>query len=387
MNREITTAIYTVSQFNQTIRSFLEENIAPLWINGEISNFATPSSGHWYFTLKDATASVRCAFFKPRSRGIKFTPENGMHVLLHARASLYEARGEYQLIVDDMEPVGDGLLQKQFEQLKEKLYREGLFDEAHKKPLPIFPKTLGVITSPTGAAIHDILHVLKNRFPILSIILYPTSVQGIQAAGEIVEMIQIANHRKECDVLIVGRGGGSLEDLWSFNEEKVAHAIYDSEIPIISAVGHEVDFTISDFVADVRAPTPSAAAAIASPDQLQLSQTLKHLYQRLCAKHPEQILKENIQTIDRLEQNLFRNFNLLFSQKTQQLASLSRSLNAMSPLAVLDRGYAFLRHPTSNQIITSVTQIDLEEKITAQLRDGELTCEVKSINRRVRKGA
>lgn len=379
MSRENSASIYTVSQFNQAIRSFLEENIAPLWINGEISNFACPSSGHWYFTLKDATASVRCAFFKPRARGIKFTPENGMHVLLHARASLYEARGEYQLIVDDMEPVGDGLLQKKFEQLKEKLFREGLFDETQKKPLPIFPKTLGVITSPTGAAIHDILHVLQKRFPLLNIILYPTSVQGIQAAGEIVQAIQIANLRNECDVLILGRGGGSLEDLWSFNEEKVAQAIYNSHIPIISAVGHEVDFTISDFVADARAPTPSAAAAMATPDQTQLSQTLKHLYQRLCARHPEQILKENIQTVDKLEQNLYRSFNYIFIQKTQQLASLSRSLNAMSPLAVLDRGYAFLRDEESKQMITSVTQLNVDQKITAQLKDGELICDVNSV--------
>ncbi len=379
MNRENTAVIYTVSQFNQSVRAFLEDNIAPLWISGEISNFACPSSGHWYFTLKDATASVRCAFFKPRARGIKFTPENGMQVLLHARASLYEARGEYQLIVDDMEPVGDGLLQKKFDQLKEKLYREGLFDDSHKKPLPTFPKILGVITSPTGAAIHDILHVLKNRFPLLHIILYPTSVQGIQATGEIIQAIEIANLRKECDVLILGRGGGSLEDLWSFNEEKVARAIYASEIPVISAVGHEVDFTISDFVADIRAPTPSAAAAMASPDQTQLSQTLKHLYQRLYSRHPEQILKENMQTIDRLEQNLLRSFSDLFSQKSQQLASLSRSLNAMSPLSVLDRGYAFLRHPESHQLITSITQINIDQQITAQLRDGELTCEVKSI--------
>jgi len=380
MNRENTASIYTVSQFNQAIRAFLEEHIAPIWISGEISNFACPSSGHWYFTLKDATASVHCAFFKPRARGIKFLPENGMHVLLHARASLYEARGEYQLIVDDMEPVGDGLLQKQFEQLKEKLYREGLFDEAHKKPLPLFPNTLGVITSPTGAAIHDILHVLKNRFPLLQIILYPASVQGITAADEIVQAIQTANIKKECDVLIVGRGGGSLEDLWSFNEEKVARAIFKSNIPIISAVGHEIDFTISDFVADVRAPTPSAAAAMASPDQIQLSQTLKHLYQRLYARHPEQILKENIQTIDKLEKNLFRSLNIIFTQKTQQLASLSRSLNAMSPLAVLDRGYAFLRHAESKKMITSVTQLNIDQKITAQLKDGELICDVKAIS-------
>jgi exodeoxyribonuclease VII large subunit len=292
---------------------------------------------------------------------------------------LYEARGEYQLIVDDMEPVGNGLLQQQFDQLKEKLFKLGLFDDIHKKPIPAFPKTLGVITSPTGAAIHDILHVLQKRFPLLSIILYPTSVQGIQAADEIVQAIQTANIRQECDVLIVGRGGGSLEDLWSFNEEKVARAIYDSKIPIISAVGHEVDFTIADFVADARAPTPSAAAAMASPDQIQLSQTLKHFYQRLSARHPEQILKENIQNLDRLEQHLFRSFDLLFNQKTQQLASLSRSLNAMSPLAVLDRGYAFLRNAESQQMITSVMQINAGQQITAQLRDGELVCDVKAI--------
>jgi exodeoxyribonuclease VII large subunit len=380
MNLEIDTPIYTVSQLNQEIRSFLEESVAPLWINGEISNFANPSSGHWYFTLKDASAGLKCAFFQPRMRGIKFLPANGMHILCHGRVSLYEARGEYQFILDHIEPAGDGLLQRAFNQLKEKLFQEGLFEEAHKKRLPDFPSQLGIITSPTGAAVHDILHVLKKRFPLLPIILYPTSVQGALAKDEITEAIRIANQRKECDVLILGRGGGSLEDLWPFNEEKVARAIYESEIPIVSAVGHEIDVTISDFVADVRAPTPSAAATLVCPDQTHLIQQITHLYQRLKNRHPEQLIQENIQNLDRLEQSLFRSLEVLYSQKEQQLDSLIRSLNAMNPLSVLDRGYAFLKISDSNQLITSIHQVNEKDNIIAKLKDGELNCKVEKIN-------
>jgi exodeoxyribonuclease VII large subunit len=379
MNIESAAAVYTVSQLNQEIRSLLESCVAPVWVSGEISNFACPSSGHWYFTLKDANASVRCALFKPKSRGIHFLPENGMQVLIHACPGLYEARGEYQLIADKLELAGSGLLQKAFEQLKARLQKEGLFDEAHKKSLPNFPETLGVITSPTGAAIHDILHVLKNRFALLKIILYPTSVQGAQAANEIVTALETANQRKECDVLILGRGGGSLEDLWPFNEEKVARAIFKSDIPVISAVGHEIDFTIADFTADLRSPTPSAAAAAVCPDQMQLLHTLQHLYQRLYTRHPAQLLKESVQTLDRLEQSLLRNIQLLFTQKTQQLAALGRSLNAMSPLGILERGYAFLRNTESDKMLVSIAEINPKDKITAKLKDGELRCCVEKI--------
>jgi len=379
MNRDSTTPIYSISALNQEIRYFLEEHIAPLWVTGEVSNFVKASSGHWYFTLKDPNAALKCACFQARARGVKTLPENGMQILAHGRISLYETRGEYQFIVDTIEPSGDGLLQKKFNELKEKLHKKGLFDAAHKKPLPTFPETIGVVTSPTGAAIQDILHVLNKRFPLIKIILYPAAVQGKQAAPDIVQAIRIANSRKECNVLIVGRGGGSLEDLWPFNEEIVAQAIFESEIPIVSAVGHEIDFTIADFVADVRAPTPSAAAAILSPDKLDIEQQLLNYYQRLKSRHPEYQLEENQQKLDRIEQDLYRIMNYFISQKEQQLSELGRSLHAMSPLAVLDRGYAFLENKITQQIITSIHDIKINEKMLAKLKDGELSCTIESI--------
>lgn len=379
MNRDSTTPIYSISALNQEIRYFLEEHIAPLWVTGEVSNFVKASSGHWYFTLKDPNAALRCACFQARARGVKTLPENGMQILAHGRISLYETRGEYQFIVDMIEPSGDGLLQKKFNELKEKLYKKGLFDAAHKKPLPTFPETIGVVTSPTGAAIQDILHVLNKRFPLINVILYPAAVQGKQAAPDIAQAIRLANSRKECNVLIVGRGGGSLEDLWPFNEEIVAQAIFESEIPIVSAVGHEIDFTIADFVADARAPTPSAAAAILSPDKLDIEQQLLNFYQRLKSRHPEYQLEENQQKLDRIEQDLYRIIHYFMTQKEQQLSELGRSLHAMSPLAVLDRGYAFLENKINQQIITSIHDIKINEKMLAKLKDGELSCTIESI--------
>lgn len=252
----------------------LEGSFRTLWVKGEISNLATPASGHMYFSLKDATSQVRCAFFKGRNRLLKFKPENGDEVLIQANVSLYEGRGEFQLIVQDMEPAGLGALQKAFEQLKAKLAAEGLFSDIHKKPLPEYPKTIGVITSPTGAAIRDILTTLKRRYPLADVIIYPVPVQGTSAANEIASMINKANGRKECDVLILARGGGSLEDLWSFNEEVVARAMFDASIPIVTGVGHEIDFTIADFVADLRAPTPTSAAEHVSPDKVQTTSNI-----------------------------------------------------------------------------------------------------------------
>ncbi|MEH0884161.1 exodeoxyribonuclease VII large subunit [Enterobacter sp. UNJFSC 003] len=274
-------SIFTVSRLNQTVRLLLEQEMGQVWISGEISNFTQPSSGHWYFTLKDDTAQVRCAMFRNSNRRVTFRPQHGQQVLVRANITLYEPRGDYQIIVESMQPAGEGLLQQKYEQLKATLSEEGLFDQQHKKSLPSPAHCVGVITSKTGAALHDILHVLKRRDPSLPVIIYPTAVQGDDAPGQIVRAIELANARRECDVLIVGRGGGSLEDLWSFNDERVARAIFASQIPVVSAVGHETDVTIADFVADLRAPTPSAAAEVVSRNQLELLRQIQNGQQRL----------------------------------------------------------------------------------------------------------
>nr|WP_113867182.1 exodeoxyribonuclease VII large subunit [Brenneria salicis]NMN90896.1 exodeoxyribonuclease VII large subunit [Brenneria salicis ATCC 15712 = DSM 30166]RBP61522.1 exodeoxyribonuclease VII large subunit [Brenneria salicis ATCC 15712 = DSM 30166]RLM30410.1 exodeoxyribonuclease VII large subunit [Brenneria salicis ATCC 15712 = DSM 30166] len=275
------TAIFTVSRLNQTVRQLLEMEMGQIWLSGEISNFSQPSSGHWYFTLKDERAQVRCAMFRNSNRRVAFRPQNGQQVLIRAGITLYEPRGDYQLLAESMQPAGDGLLQQQFEQLKQRLAAEGLFDQQFKQALPSPARQVGVITSASGAALHDILNVLQRRDPSLPVVLYPTAVQGNEAPLQIVRAIELANLRNECDVLIVGRGGGSLEDLWSFNDERVARAIFASRIPIVSAVGHETDVTIADFVGDLRAPTPSAAAELVSRDQLELLRQIQSQRQRL----------------------------------------------------------------------------------------------------------
>ncbi|MDA9557194.1 exodeoxyribonuclease VII large subunit [Vibrio sp.] len=283
MTQQTNKSIFTVSRLNAEVRLLLENEMGIVWLVGEISNFSAPISGHWYFSLKDARAQVKCAMFKGNNRRVSFKPKAGQQVLVKARLSLYEPRGDYQIIVDSMQPEGDGLLQQKFDELKMKLASEGVFAQALKQDLPDYPKTVGVITSSTGAALYDILHVLKRRDPSLHVIIYPTVVQGDRASIEIAQAIGRANERRECDVLIVGRGGGSLEDLWCFNEEIVARTIAASQIPIISAVGHEVDVTIADYVADVRAPTPSAAAEIISRDHAHQIQHLTHHVHRLTA--------------------------------------------------------------------------------------------------------
>ena len=315
--------ILTVSQLNRTTSQLLAEHFLSVLVECEISNLSTPSSGHLYFSLKDANAQVRCAMFKTQQRRLGFKPENGKQVVIKAQVSLYEPRGDFQLIVEHLEEAGDGALRRAFETLKRKLSEEGLFDSAHKKTIPALPHTIGIITSPTGAAIRDILTVLKRRFSAIPIILYPVAVQGANAKYEISKAITLANEHQECDVIILGRGGGSLEDLWAFNEERVARAIFASSIPIISAVGHETDITIADFVADYRAATPSAAAELASPDQqewltrfaqlesyfhqqlqrklAQRQQALAWLTKRLQQQHPGQKLHRNSQRLDELE--------------------------------------------------------------------------------------
>ena len=340
--------IYSVSQLNQSVRLMLENQLGAVWLTGEISNFSQPVSGHWYLSLKDENAQVRCAMFRMKNLRVSFRPTNGMQVLVRANVSLYEPRGDYQLIIESMHLAGEGLLMQQFEALKLKLAAEGLFAQHVKKNLPHFSKAVGIITSKTGAALQDILHILQRRDPSLKIIIYPTAVQGKDAATEIAQMIELANQRQEVDVLIVGRGGGSLEDLWCFNEEIVARAIFHSHLPVISAVGHETDVTIADFVADVRAPTPSAAAELVSRNQTELlqqlqyrrqrleialdrlfaekQQKLKHLSLRLHNQHPQAQLRIQQQLITQLSYRLQQSLRHRWQKKAENLTALSMRL-------------------------------------------------------------
>ncbi|WP_434137188.1 exodeoxyribonuclease VII large subunit [Photobacterium leiognathi] len=318
--------IYTVSSLNAQVRLILENEMGVVWLIGELSNFSMPVSGHWYFTLKDSRAQVKCAMFKGSNRHVTFKPGNGNQVLVKARLSLYEPRGDYQLIIESMQPEGDGRLQQQFEQLKMSLAAEGLFAQSLKKSLPEQPKRVGIITSKTGAALHDILHILQRRDPSLPIVIYPTMVQGEGAAISIAQAIGRANARQECDVLIVGRGGGSLEDLWAFNEEIVARTIAASQIPIVSAVGHEVDVTIADFVADVRAPTPSAAAELISRDMTHQTQLLDRKRQQLrhaITAYLSQSLRQTTQLQHRLER---QHPQLRLNLQQQHLDEISQRL-------------------------------------------------------------
>lgn len=359
--------ILTVSALNNQVKYLLENQLPAIWVEGEISNLSVPSSGHWYFTLKDRNAQIRAAMFRGRNRGVRFIPKNGSQVLIKGKVSLYAPRGDYQLIVDTMEEAGEGALRRAFEALKLKLSDQGLFDEERKKALPELPQQVGIITSGTGAAFRDMVHVLKRRFPALPILLYPVPVQGDEAAPAIVQAIAKANELKNCDVLIVGRGGGSLEDLWAFNEEQVALAIAASEIPIVSAVGHQTDFTISDFVADLRAPTPSAAAELISPDQIewlqtitsyedyfeskmlqlisQLQQQVIHLSKRL--RNPSRELEEAAQKIDQLEIRLKKSVHLKLDGKKERLTNSSIRLLNQNPQKSL---------PLFSRSIASLTQ-------------------------------
>ena len=347
--------IFSISELNRRVRQLLEINLPMLWVEGEISNFACPSSGHWYLSLKDKNAQVRCAMFRNTNQRVKFRPENGMQVLVRCKAGLYEDRGEYQLIIEHMEEAGFGALQRQFEQLKAKLAAEGLFDAENKRPLPSSVSHIGIITSTTGAAVKDILSVLKRRFPAIKVSLFPTAVQGDEAAEQIVSALNNANSCDGLDALIVSRGGGSLEDLWSFNSEAVARAIAASRLPVISAVGHEIDFTIADFVADLRAPTPSAAAELISPDGekiiadfyrlqhalaeslerhlIRLKQQLNHLHKRL--QHPGSKLQQQTQHLDHLEIRLRRAITTKLNTYRAQSNQLCDQLRRQSPKSQL----------------------------------------------------
>lgn len=293
----------SVSQLNRLARSALEDSLGKVWVEGEISNLARPASGHLYFTLKDASAQLRCAFFRQRQRMNTSHMANGDQVLAYGQVSIYEPRGDYQLIVEQVEAAGEGELRRRFEELKQRLAEEGLFDQERKRPLPTLPRRIGVITSPSGAAIRDILSVLARRFPAVPVIIYPVAVQGEAAAPEIVEALRVASDRRECDVLILARGGGSLEDLWAFNEEIVARALRASDIPVVSGIGHEVDFTIADFAADLRAPTPSGAAELIVPDQSEWLRMITSAATRL-ATLSQRILSDKAQTLDWLGRRL-----------------------------------------------------------------------------------
>ncbi|NUF28313.1 Exodeoxyribonuclease VII large subunit [Gilliamella bombicola] len=346
-------SVLSVKDLNQIVKDLLSDAIGQVWLVGEVSNFSRPSSGHWYFSLKDDSAQVRCAMFRNSNFRAGFTPQNGQQVLVRATVTLYEARGEYQLVIDKIQPAGAGLLQQKFEQLKKRLSDEGLFDAIYKKPLPENIRTVGIITSSTGAALHDICQILKRRDPSLHLIIYPTQVQGSEAAGQIAKMIQIANIRQECDVLIVGRGGGSLEDLWSFNEEVVARAIFASQLPIVSAVGHEIDFTIADFVADVRAATPSAAAELVSQDSLaqvkrlqvqeqhlsmamdyyliQCREKLNKWRHQLQTQHPQAKLAKQLNMLLTYRHTLYDNIQQYLLRQSNRHNQLDKRLSRVSP--------------------------------------------------------
>ncbi len=436
--------VYSISRLNREAKALLEGQFPLLWIEGEISNLARPASGHLYFSLKDSQAQIRCALFKGSQRGLGCVPKDGMQVLVRARVSLYEGRGEFQLIVETLEEAGEGALRRAFEILKNRLAAEGLFDPVHKKPLPTLPKRIGIITSPTGAALRDVLTTLRRRFPAIGVLVYPVPVQGEGAAEKIAAAIRLAGERRDCDALILARGGGSLEDLWSFNEEVVARAVYACPLPLVCGVGHETDFSIADWVADARAPTPTAAAEMLSPNQdewlaqfvyletrllrlmgdhisarqqrldwlsgrivhpreriARLQQRLADLTKRmrlaqvatqrmantrwqaltarLYRRHPEIALREwrlrfqHMQTLltTGMRQNL---------QRQQQRVQLGvHRLDALSPLATLQRGYAIVRRADNNLIVRNTRDILPGERLQARLAQGSLLCVVDKI--------
>lgn len=366
--------IYTVSRLNSEVRLTLELQFQTLWLQGEVSNFVAAASGHWYFSLKDNAAQVKCAMFKMANRNSSFRPQNGQQVLIRARISVYEPRGEYQLLAEFIESAGAGLLKQQFEQLKAQLQAEGLFAPERKKPLPGQVQRVGVITSPTGAAVRDIVTVLKRRAPGIEVIIYPSQVQGDMAAAQLRTMLSKAIQRNEVDVLIIGRGGGSLEDLWCFNDELLCRSVAACPIPIVSAVGHEIDFALTDFVADVRAPTPSAAAELVSPDQshlidriLQLKNrlvqaqrsrlqhaapTLLNLSQRLIALHPKRRLQQQQQRLDELQLRLTAAIKRVFNAAQQRQQYGDKSLRQVSPAKSL-RQHSLKRDELQRRLINA----------------------------------
>ena len=391
--------IFTVSELNQFIKDLLD-NVPPLTdllLRGEISNYKVYPSGHHYFTLKDSQCAVKCVLFKGSAMKLRFRPENGMQVIASGRISVYPRDGAYQLYCTGLSPDGVGDLSVAYEQLKEKLRLEGLFDEAHKKPLPLYPQRIAIVTSPAGAAVHDMIRILRRRYPIAKVLLLPVRVQGAEAPAEIAGAIRYANRHQLADVLITGRGGGSLEDLWAFNDERVARAIYDSEIPVISAVGHEPDVAISDFVADRRASTPSNAAEIAVPDRMELlrwldgadsrmirgvtrqlrasRERLEGMAQKRALTDPTAVIADKGMQLDHLQHRLAAAMRAVTDREGGRFAALAAALDALSPLRVLGRGYA-LAQTESGEILRSAAQTAPGERIRVRLARGQLVCDV-----------
>lgn len=391
--------VLSITQINEYIRGKMDSDqlLNQVAVKGEISNYKLYPSGHHYFTLKDEGAALKCVMFKGNALRLRFRPENGMKVIAMGKISVFPRDGAYQLYCTNMAMDGVGDLYAAFEQLKKKLAVQGLFDPAHKKPIPKFPGTIGIVTSSAGAAVHDMLRILRKRYPLTQIRLLPVRVQGVEAPGEIAAAIRYANHYKLADLLIVGRGGGSIEDLWAFNDERVAYAIYESEIPVISAVGHEPDVTISDYVADLRAATPSNAAELAVPDQDALGQTLdamsgamataltrqlKSARQHLnilsaspALKSPTGYLEQKQKTLELLKNRLISAQNQNINRKNQRYVALTAKLDAMSPLKVLTRGYAMAQTEDGN-VLRSVEQVELGQRITVSLNDGIVSATV-----------
>ena len=378
-----------------------DENLANIFISGEISNFTNHyRTGHLYFTLKDDSAAVRAVMFNSSAKRLKFMPEDGMKVIARGRVSVYEASGQYQLYVDDMQPDGVGALNLAYEQLKEKLQKEGLFSELHKKPLPPYPEKVGVITSPTGAAVRDIINVLGRRFPYAEIVFCPVLVQGDGAHLQLTDAVNMFNSERAADVIIIGRGGGSIEDLWEFNDEGLARAVYNSEIPVISAVGHETDFTICDFVADMRAPTPSAAAELAVPDANELQYALLALKNRMflnvssgiadrrsrleyltskgALKSPDEMLSNRSQRLDTAFSKMLSSYENRIGGKKVEFISAATALSKLDPMSVLMRGFAFVSDKNGKNVYSSQA-LAKGDKINVRFHDGSAVCEVKEI--------
>lgn len=393
--------IYSVSELTRYIRVMIEDSFPGAWVEGEISNFILHSSGHMYFSLKDATSVIKCAMFKRANEKLKFTLKSGMKVIAFGSLSVYEARGDYQLIVEEVEPKGIGALQLQFQQLKEKLTKEGLFDEKYKVQIPFLPTRIGVVTSPTGAAIQDILNIARRRFSNVEIIINPVKVQGASAKDEIAAAIRQFNKLKNIDVMIVGRGGGSLEDLWPFNEEAVARAIFESDIPVISAVGHEIDFTISDFVADFRAPTPSAAAELVIPKKEDLTNLINKETERLnnsilgkidilkeqlsrlkgsyVLRQPLNYIIQQEQRIDDLKKDVFVRIGHIVNIYGEKFNRIDSKLEAFNPTAILRRGYSITTSIPDGSIIKDALSLNKGDVVETRLGKGKFKSRVEEI--------
>ncbi|MBU1863574.1 MAG: exodeoxyribonuclease VII large subunit [Candidatus Omnitrophica bacterium] len=397
--------VYSVSELTKRIKESLEATFPQVWVEGEVSNLTRPVSGHLYFTLKDQDAQLQVVMFRQNNRSLSFDMTHGLKIIVCGRISVYERRGNYQLYAEIIEPKGIGALQLAFEQLKEKLQKEGLFDEAHKKEIPFLPRAIGVVTSPTGAAIRDILHIVNRRFNSAHIILNPVQVQGENAAGQIAQAIREFNEHGICDVLIVGRGGGSLEDLWAFNEEIVARAVYDSRIPVISAVGHEIDYTICDFVADLRAPTPSAAAELVvfrkeeweekvCLCQESLKRQIKSLIEtrrlrlnalrkRYAFRMPLTVLHQYMQRLDEYLGRLSNGVRQAVQAKKSAFRNVVGKLDVLSPLGILSRGYSVSYHKDTRKILRTVADIRVSDFVTTRLQDGTIESKVSKIYKKV----